>query len=76
MASQHAVWLGLAGDLVGQADPVDHYATKVGGAPWYPGAAAPAEGERLRCGACDGSLSLVLQVLCFAVVVLCVCYSL
>jgi hypothetical protein len=62
MAQQ--VWLGLAGDLCSQDTPSDHYTTRIGGLPMFPGAAAPQwKGSTCpSCAVCGGPLPLVLQV--------------
>jgi hypothetical protein len=62
MAQQ--VWLGLAGDLCGQITSTDHYATRIGGLPVFPGAVAPQwQGSTCpSCAVCGAPLSLVLQV--------------
>ncbi|KAF8065777.1 PED1 [Scenedesmus sp. PABB004] len=63
-AQQQPVWLGLAGELVGADEPVDHYTTRVGGRAAFPGAAPPAAvggGAGLACGVCGRPLALVLQ---------------
>lgn len=54
------VWLGLAGDFTD--GKVDHYSTKVGGLPVYPGAGLPRNHGHIKCGSCGSGLSLVLQV--------------
>lgn len=57
------VWLGLAGVIIEDANALDYYATKVGGAPVYPGQIVPAAAVTgLRCSVCGSDLTLVLQV--------------
>jgi hypothetical protein len=61
-APSQTVWLGLAGDLVGADEQLDHHATKCGGAPRYPGHQPPLLPGDVRCSVCGKPLSLVLQV--------------
>jgi len=56
------VWLGLAGDITGPGVSLDHYSTRVGGAPVFPGHALPQQWAGGKCKVCGANLSLVLQV--------------
>ena len=54
--------LGLPGAWVVPEEPLDHYATRVGGVPQFPGTAPPSQYRAPTCGACSSALSLVHQV--------------
>ncbi len=54
--------LGLPGAWVGPEEPADHYATRVGGLPQFPGTTPPVEYQAPVCGVCGCPLSLVHQV--------------
>lgn len=60
-AAPAPVLLGIAGDYT-DTEPVDHFATKVGGKPHFPAAEPPSHAGAITCQACGKGLSLVLQV--------------
>jgi hypothetical protein len=66
-SSMAEIWLGLAGDLCSPEYPCDHYTTRVGGAPVFPGSAVPWGSRPPKCQVCGSPLSMVLQVGCHAV---------
>lgn len=67
-SSMAEIWLGLAGDLCSPEYPCDHYTTRVGGAPVFPGSAVPWGSSPPKCQVCGSPLSMVLQVGCRAVI--------
>ncbi|KAL2628954.1 hypothetical protein R1flu_013640 [Riccia fluitans] len=58
------VSLGLPGAWADESNELaDHYTTKVGGQPDWPGTLVPLiKSDQLKCGSCGGYLSLVTQV--------------
>lgn len=64
------VWLGLAGDLADPDLPPEHYSTRIGGSPVFPGEVPPSfppsrassSSSKPQCQVCGRCLSLVLQV--------------
>ncbi|GMH36391.1 hypothetical protein BSKO_04259 [Bryopsis sp. KO-2023] len=53
--------LGVAGDMVGEGDPITHHVTKCGGSPWYPGQQSERSPTCPKCDICKQDLALLLQ---------------
>ena len=60
-ASDPPVTLGFAGRMVGAGERLDHYATKVGGAPDWPRRSSPPPSAMTACASCGEPMALVVQ---------------